>query len=117
MTNRDGREVLRGVEEETFDLLAEALTSRQWAELLKAPLEQAVAKGNGGLAQKLVGAGAEMGEALHKAVLGGYEEIVNNLLENGASAAAKGTFSLTPLHLAAQKGRNGDGAAVLAQGG
>lgn len=47
---RKKREALRGGEEETSDLLAQVLTSEQWMELLRVPLERAVAKGNRGLA-------------------------------------------------------------------
>lgn len=98
------REVLRGEEEKVFDLIAGALTAQKWAELLKTPLERAAARGNRGLAQKLVRAGAEVGSALHEAVLGGHGGIVNDLLENGASVATKNGHCETVLHHAAQKG-------------
>ena len=74
MVNQDEREALRGAEEETFDILAEVLTLEQWAELLRAPLERAAKTGNRGLAQKLVDAGAEIGNGLHDAIWGGHEE-------------------------------------------
>lgn len=76
------------------------------------------ARGNRGLAQRLVGAGAEIGDALHWAIQGGHGEIVRDLLESGASFAARIENGYTPLHLAAyQAGRNGDGSSVAAQGG
>lgn len=104
MANKDRRKVLRGAEEEAFDLLAEVLTPDQWVKLLKAPLERAARQGNRGLAQKLIGAGAVVGNALHLATLGGFGEIVNDLLESGASVDAKGTSGCTPLHVAAEEG-------------
>eukprot|EP00752_Nemacystus_decipiens_P011995 g10634.t1 len=106
MANRERREILRGAEGRTFDLLAGVLTSEQWSELLRAPLEHAARQGNRGLALKLVKAGAEIGEALHAAVGSGYGDIMGDLLENGASVAAKDRCSgSTPLHVAAQGGQ------------
>lgn len=110
MANRDGREALRGGEQETFNLIAEVLTSeQQWAELLKAPLERAARQGNRGLAQKLVRAGAEIARALHAAAWEGHEGIANDLLENGASVDAKDRSrhgnGNTPLHCAAAEGK------------
>ena len=104
MANRDRREVLRGAEIETFDLLAKVLTLQQWTELLRAPLKDAASKGNRRLAHKLVAAGAEIGDALHEAARGGHAEVVNVLLENGASVAAKDAACWTPLHWAARQG-------------
>lgn len=71
MENKSGREALRGAEVRTFDLSFEVFAPEQWARLLKAPLERAAAKGHRGLARKLVGAGAEIGDALQQAVQGG----------------------------------------------
>lgn len=105
MANRDGREALRGAGEETLDVLSEILTSEEWAIFLRTPLEVAAAQGNRGFAQKLVEAGAEMGKALHEAVLGDHQEIVNDLLEGGASIDAKDKNGSTPLHLAAREGK------------
>ena len=106
MDNRDGREALRGAEKETFDLVSEILTSEEWAEWLKAPLERAAAQCNRCLARRLVGAGAKIGDALHAAVRGGHGEIVDDLLENGASVAAVDVSGAerTPLHVAAREG-------------
>lgn len=64
MAGSDTREALRGAEEEAVDLLAEALTSEQWTELLKAPLERAAHWGNRGLVEKLVK------DTLHAAIRG-----------------------------------------------
>ncbi len=89
----------------TLDLIAEALTRTEWAELLKGPLELAARQGNRGLAQKLVSAGARIGSALHEAVWGGHGEVVNDLLENGASINFRSTtYDLAPLHLAVHAG-------------
>ena len=106
MANRSGREALQGAEVQTLDLIAEVLTSAQWAELLKGPLERAAGQGNRGLAQKLVRAGAEMGDTLHEAVRGGHRKLAVDLLENGASIEAKHTrYGFTPLHVAAAAGQ------------
>ena len=106
MANRDRREELRGAEEETFDILAKTLTSQQWADLLKAPLKDAVREGNIGFALKLVRAGAEVGGALHEAVKDGHVDVVNGFLDIGASVADKDKsgFGNTPLHIAAREG-------------
>lgn len=47
-----------------------------------------------------------MGTALHEAARDGNEGIVNDLLEGGASVAAKDVDGRTPLHFAAQGGRS-----------
>lgn len=89
----------------TFDLIFDILTPDQWADWLTAPLERAAATGSRGLARRLVRAGAEFGDALHKAVGGGHGEIVTDLLGSGASIAAKSIHGETPLHVAAGSGR------------
>eukprot|EP00752_Nemacystus_decipiens_P010695 g9525.t1 len=72
---------------------------------MKAPLERAAAEGKRGLVQRLVRrAGAKIGKALHGAVEGGHRDIANDLLESGASLAAKDREGYTPLHLAARQG-------------
>ena len=102
--NWERRQALRGEEEGVFDLLAEVLTAEQWARVLKAPLELAARRGNKPLAQKLVVAGAETGKALHWAVVCGHGEIVDDLVNNGASLAAVDSRGMTPLHVAAREG-------------
>lgn len=104
MENSVRRKALEGAEKETLDLIADVLTSQQWAELLEAPLERAVYNGNIGLARALVKAGAEFGEALHMAITGGHEEIAKDMLENGASVDAEDLDRDTPLLVAAQEG-------------
>ncbi len=106
MAKRHGREALRGVEVQVLDLISQVLTADQWAELLKGPLERAADRGNGGLAQKLIAAGARIGDALQAAVRGGHGEAVNVLLEGGASFETKSTkYGRTPLHIAAEEGK------------
>lgn len=100
-SNEGRREVLRGVEGQILDLLSKVLTTKKWAELLNIPLEHAAAQGDAGLVDKLVEAGAGVGVAVHDAVVGGHVEIVNNLLESGASPKEKDTRGNTPLHAAA----------------
>ena len=100
-TNKTRREVLRGVEGRIFDLLSKVLTTKNWAAFLNIPLEHAAAKGDIGLVDRLVEAGAGVGVAVHDAVVGGHVEIVNNLLESGASPAEKDSNGNTPLHAAA----------------
>ena len=102
--NDDGREALRGVEASVLDLLAQVLASKQWAELLQAPLERAAAEGHGELAQKLTKAGAEIGHALHWAIRGSHRDVVHDLLDNGASVTATDTMGYTPRHVAAEYG-------------
>ena len=106
MANKNWREKVRGVERETLDLLFEVITSDQWTQLLKGPLESAVGLGNRGLAQKLVEAGAEIGEtALYMAVRGEHGDIVNDFLDNGAPLNGKYHGLKTPLHVAAEEGK------------
>jgi len=71
-----------------MDLIAEVLDAEQWSELLEGPLERAAGQGNRALAQTLLEAGAQIGDALHHAVGGGHQEVVTDLLENGDRAAA-----------------------------
>lgn len=60
-------------------------------------------KGNRDMAQKLMGAGAAVGNALHEAIRCGHEDIWNDLLESGASVDTKDASrdGRTLLHLAA----------------
>lgn len=71
-------------------------------ESLEAPLECAARKGNRRLTLNLVRAAARSGLALHEAVLGGHEEIANDLLGGGVSVAARNAWGGTPLHFASQ---------------
>ena len=106
MAKQNGREALRGAEVHVLDLIFQVSTSKQWAKLLKGPLQRAAAQGNRGIAQKLVDAGAKIGDALHEAIEGGYVKLVADLLENGASTNAKDTNNgATPLHVAAKTGK------------
>ncbi len=100
MTNVNWRDALQGVERQALDLLSEVITSEQWVQLLKDPLDRAVAQGKRGLVRKLLQAGAEIGTAIHAAVRGGHEEIVDDLLEDGASMNEEDTSGDAPLHLA-----------------
>lgn len=100
----EGRAILRGAEVETLDLIAQVLTWKQWAELLKAPLERAVSQGNRSLARKLVRSGADTRGALHAAVRGDHGTIVTDLLDGGSSLADKDTAGDAPLHLASKVG-------------
>ena len=99
----NGREALRGAEIQTLDLISQVLTPERWADLLNGPLERAADQGNRGIAQKLVEAGAAMGDALHAAVQGGHGDVVNYLLDNEASIdALDARNGYAPLHIAVQ---------------
>ncbi|CAM9116748.1 unnamed protein product [Scytosiphon promiscuus] len=104
MANRDMREALRGVEDQAFDLIFEAYTPEKWADLLQAPLVVAATQGKTGLVHKLVGAGAELGRALHAAVRNGQTGVLRCLLDSGASLGCMSAYNSSPLHLAARLG-------------
>lgn len=103
---RAAREALRGEGGLILDIVSEAFTPAQWAEFLRALLEGAAAKGERGLAQKLlVRAGATMGSALHAAIRAGHGKLVDDLLRvHGASISAEDREGSTPLHVAAEAG-------------
>ncbi|CAN0435037.1 unnamed protein product [Ectocarpus sp. 12 AP-2014] len=87
-------------------MLADVLASDKWVELLRAPLEHAARQGKRGLVQKPVGAGAEIGNALHAAAGKVHLDIAGDLLENGASITARDTScDRTPLNTAAREGQ------------
>ncbi|CAM9117929.1 unnamed protein product [Scytosiphon promiscuus] len=100
------REALRGMEDHIFDLVFDSLPSHRRAEFLQAPLDLAAAKGTLGLVQKLTKAGADTGNALHRAIHGGHRDIVDYLLEIGASPNEDAMVygSSTPLYAAAGTG-------------
>eukprot|EP00752_Nemacystus_decipiens_P016786 g15023.t1 len=105
VSTQSGREALRGVEVLAFDLIFEVLTSQQpqqLAELLTAPLERAAAKGERDLAQRLVRAGAGIGNALHEAIRvmhagtrQGAARVVDSLLRAGADETMVDNEGLT----------------------
>lgn len=75
------------------------------ARWLAVPLEDATARGDGELSQKLLQAGATFEEdALHKAIEAGHAAIVDLLLENGASVQEEADDYGTPLNVAAKGG-------------
>eukprot|EP00903_Cladosiphon_okamuranus_P022671 g20864.t1 len=115
MTKRKGRATVRGGDRQQMlfdaaeghvllDDIFKLLKPEGWAGWLKIPLKRAAAEGKRALAQKLVGKGAEIGDALHAAVRGGHAEIVSDLLKSGASLGAKDGNGHTALHVAAQYG-------------
>lgn len=89
------RTSLQGLEVELFKLVSYGATPEQWGEWLRAPLEHAVARGNLGLVNRLLRAGAN-GRAgwrgcrgrtlLDAAALGGSSEVVSALVRAGAGA-------------------------------
>ena len=88
------------------DFLFRKSTPNQWAEMLQGPLELAARHGNRDLVQKLIEAGVPIGDALHEAVAGGHGDVVNDLLDKGASIAAKDSRDgESCLHAAAAWGR------------
>ena len=100
MVETKSREELRGEEIAIFDRMAKSMTSTQWAEWLKVPLELAAAHGDVILSKKLVGAGAEVGNALHAAIRERHEEVVTSLVENAADVGREDEDNETPLHVA-----------------
>ena len=101
MADTDKREVLRGVAEQVLDRMFKAFTSEQWSAVLQAPLASAAGEGDEGLVQKLVEAGAHIGDAVHAAIRGGHGEIVDTLVENGGSIHQPDADGDPPLHVAA----------------
>ena len=106
MASKSRRGALRGAEGRTLDLIFNTLTSEQWAKLLKGPLQCAAVMGDRDLAQRLVRAGAEFGDALHDAIERGHREIVGDLLESGASLDAKDSTGFTAIQIAARCGQS-----------
>lgn len=96
---------LRGAVDAIFDLVCSRITLEQWVEWLRTQLEHAVAAGNVDLSAKLEAAGRARAKAVHPAVRGGRETLVNELLRLGASPAEPDENSDTPLHVAVQAGR------------
>ena len=84
---------LEGLETEIFKLVSSSATPEQWKEWLRVPLEHAAARGNLGLFNKLLEAGANGGAGwrgcdgrtlLDAAALGGNKDVVSGLLRAGA---------------------------------
>lgn len=96
--------LLEGMEERVFDVLSSELTFGDWAEMLVFPLELAVSTGDKRLAAKLVKAGAAIGSAVHEAVRGRSQEMVDFLMENGGSTGDLNFQGETPLLVAARIG-------------
>ncbi|CAM9743302.1 unnamed protein product [Ectocarpus sp. 12 AP-2014] len=106
------RALLEGAELEIFKLLSFSATPEQWAEWLRAPLEHAAARGNIGLVERLLEAGADGGAGwrgcrgrtmLDAAALGGNAEVVTKLLQSGCAAdvnVVSVTSKRSALHLA-----------------
>lgn len=99
-----------------FDLVCQAFSPEQWASWLEAPLELASSQGNVTLAQKLLRAGGEIGISLHRAVRGGHEEVVNALLDGGASCNNKDGDGDAPLHIASEAGHADIARSLLLKG-
>lgn len=98
------RQALRGVEKDVFDLVFEDLPSYQRAKFLQEPLVLAAARGSLGLVRKLIEAGAEIRGARRAAAIGGHADVVDHLLENGASCWEIDTSGSNLLHVVAATG-------------
>lgn len=124
MPNLKGREMLRGMEEQIFDMVCEGTSPEQWAAWLRAPLEQASARGAKGLAATLVGAGGlgAFGSAVHQAVSAGHEPPTGDhgllLLAPPVTPTAEGGSGLVdaPIHVAAALGQERMLRALLQEG-
>ena len=99
----EGRERVRGAEDNVFNLVANSSGPRGWARWLQAPLELAASQGDSTLALQLARAGAAAGTAVHAALRGGHAGLATNLLENGAPTGAMDADGKTPLHIAAAR--------------
>ncbi|CAM9892699.1 unnamed protein product [Ectocarpus sp. 12 AP-2014] len=116
MATEEDRTALGGLETRLFQLVSKNVTSAQWAEWLRAPLEHAVAEGDKDLALTLLKAGANGGAGwkgcddrtlLQAAAEGGNEEVVCMLLHiEGMEEldTVSGDKGMTALHLAAAGG-------------
>lgn len=104
-SNNSPLEALRGDAERMFELVFETGTARQWGELLKAPLECAVLRGDEDMVQKLVWAGASMGASVHAAVESGREQMMDYLLTHGGSVHIRDPSGDTPPVVAGRTGR------------
>ena len=109
------RRITTSREMHTIDLTFDTPTAEQWAEWSFFTAARRLSVGKRGLAQKLLGAGPEIGDALHVAVRDRHGEIVNNLVGSGESIVAKDTNWCTPLHIAAYRD-NGDVQLLLLEG-
>ncbi|CAM9705622.1 unnamed protein product [Ectocarpus fasciculatus] len=104
---KTAKHTLKGEGERVLDLMFDTRCPQEVTEWLVAPLESALARGDAGLARKLVQAGAKIGgDALYKAVRGGHTAVVELLLDNGASVRPYEDDDVygTPLHDAAEGG-------------
>lgn len=101
VNNSEGRERVRGAEENVFNLVANFSTRGAWGRWLRAPLELAASQGDRPLALQLVAAGAAIGTAVHAALRGGYAGLATDLLEKGAPTSTTDMDGQTPLHVAA----------------
>lgn len=100
--NSEGREHVRGAEENVFNLVAHSSTSDAWGQWLQAPLELAASQGDRALALQLVAAGVSFGTAVHAAIRGRHADLATDLLEKGAPTSATDRAGKTPLHVAAR---------------
>lgn len=111
------REFLPGAREKLLALLSSSpslpgavgsenspAAGEMWSGVLGVVLESAKAQGDWGLAQALVGAGAEVGHLdLHEAIEGGHTDYAAVLVNHGASVDAEDEELCTPLHIAAKQ--------------
>ena len=123
MTTYTERTSLQGFEIELFKLVSSSATSKQWKEWLRVPLEHAASRGNTGLFNKLLEAGADVNirderncSLLHIAAGRGHDEIVSTLLLKGANKDALDDDGDTPLIYASVAGRLGVVKTLLAVG-
>lgn len=110
--SRHEKDVLPGAREKMLTLLKSISTANassalsaqeQLSRVLGVVLESATAQGDRDLVRALLGAGAEVGTIdMYAAVKGGHRELAVVLAERGASVDVAGTFSRTPLHVAAR---------------